>query len=110
MQQYLEKYLKCYLIFHKVDFRKTHDIADLIELCKRISGDFETLYGLDADSLTVYAAEIRYPDDFYMPSVRETRKCIEIAEKAVIFVKEKLHRDGFRLPKAGVRGSMQARE
>jgi len=98
MQQYVEKYLKGYLVFHKIDFRKTHDIAELIEFCKRVSGDFETLYSLDADSLTVYAAEIRYPDDFYMPSPKETRDCLEIAEKAVNFIKEKLQKDGFQLP------------
>ncbi len=98
MQQYVEKYLKGYLVFHKIDFRKTHDIAELIEFCKRVSGDFEALYSLDADSLTVYAAEIRYPDDFYMPSSKDTRDCIEIAEKAVNFIKEKLQKDGFQLP------------
>lgn len=92
MQQYIEKYLKGYLVFHKIDFRKTHDIAELIEFCKRVSGDFELLYSIEADSLTVYAAEIRYPDDFYMPSLKETRGCIEIAEKAVNFIKEKFKR------------------
>lgn len=97
MQQYVEKYLKGYLVFHKIDFRKTHDIAELIEFCKRVSGDFEVLYSLETDSLTVYAAEIRYPDDFYMPSLKETRACIEIAEKAVNFIKEKFQEDGFQL-------------
>ncbi|MCP5053171.1 MAG: HEPN domain-containing protein [bacterium] len=98
MQQYVEKYLKGYLVFHKVDFRKTHDIAELIELCKKIRVDFEELYGLDADSLTIYAAEIRYPDDFYMPTPEETRGCIDAAEKAVNFIKKKLLEDGYRLP------------
>lgn len=101
MQQYVEKYLKGYLVFHKIDFRKTHDIAELIELCKHASEDFETLYNLDADSLTVYAAEIRYPDDFYMPSRKETRSCIEIAEKAVNFIKEKFQKEGFLLQGRG---------
>ncbi len=98
MQQYVEKYLKGYLVFHKVDFRKTHDIAELIELCKKVSVEFEELYEIDADSLTIYAAEIRYPDDFYMPTPEETRECIDTAEKAVDFIKKKLQEDGYQLP------------
>ena len=96
MQQCVEKYLKGYLVFHEVDFRKTHDIAELIELCKSVSGKFEELYSMDADSLTVYAAEIRYPDDFYMPTLKETRESIDIAVKAMEFVKERLKEGGYR--------------
>lgn len=98
MQQYVEKYLKGYLVFHQVDFRKTHDIAELIELCKSVRDDFDELYGMEVDSLTIYAAEIRYPDDFYMPTLDETRKSIDIAEKAADFVKKKLEEDGYQLP------------
>ncbi|MGD2089219.1 MAG: HEPN domain-containing protein [Candidatus Aminicenantes bacterium] len=98
MQQCVEKYLKGYLVFHQVNFRKTHDIAELIELCKSVSEKFEELYSMEADSLTVYAAEIRYPDDFYMPTLEETRDCIEIAGKAMEFVKERLKEDGYQFP------------
>lgn len=101
MQQYVEKYLKGYLVFHKVDFRKTHDIAELIELCKKVKTEFEELYGADADSLTIYAAEIRYPDDFYMPTPNETRECIDIAEKSVDFIKKKLEEDGYQFQEKG---------
>lgn len=54
------------------------------------------MYDLNADSLTIYAAEIRYPDDFYMPTPNETKECIDIAEKSVEFVKERLHAAGYR--------------
>jgi len=96
MQQCVEKYLKGYLVFHRVDFRKTHDIAELIELCKSVSEEFEELYSLEADSLTIYAADIRYPDDFYMPTIEETKGCIEIVTKVMGFVKEKLQKDGYQ--------------
>ncbi len=98
MQQCVEKYLKGYLVFHNVDFRKTHDIAELIELCKKIEEQFEELYNLDADSLTIYASDIRYPDDFYMPTIEETRECIETAIKAMDFVKKRLQKDGYQFP------------
>lgn len=45
----------------------------------------------DADVLTIYATDVRYPDDFYMPPLEETKESIEIAEKAMDFIKEKLH-------------------
>jgi len=99
MQQYVEKYLKAYLTFHKVDFRKTHDIAELIESCKIVREEFEDLYNMEADSLTIYAAEIRYPDDFYMPTIEETKGCINIAEKVIDFVKTVLYKDGYQLPR-----------
>ncbi len=98
MQQCVEKYLKGYLVFHKVDFRKTHDIAELIELCKNVRDDFEELYAFEADSLTLYAAEIRYPDDFYMPTVPETRECIEITVKVMAFVKKRFQEAGYSIP------------
>ena len=43
-QQCVEKYLKAYLIFHQRHFRKTHNIAELVELCKEINPQFDQLY------------------------------------------------------------------
>jgi len=51
----------------------------------------------DADSLTEYAIEVRYPDDFYMPELEETKTCIEIAIKSKNFIREKLQNKGFQL-------------
>lgn len=36
MQQCVEKCLKAYLVAHEKPFRRTHDIAELIEYCKEI--------------------------------------------------------------------------
>ena len=90
MQQCVEKYLKAYLTLQGRAFRRTHDIAELIELCKDADPEFETLYSLQADHLTVYGVEIRYPDDFYMPSREEAQHCVEIALAVRDFVREKL--------------------
>jgi len=46
MQQCVEKYLKAYLVFHSKEFRKTHNIAELIDLCQGIDSEFEKLYEL----------------------------------------------------------------
>jgi len=52
MQQCVEKYLKVFLVKNEQDFRKTHDIAELIELCKTKDQSFDQLYDLNADALT----------------------------------------------------------
>jgi HEPN domain-containing protein len=90
MQQCVEKYLKAYLTLKGQMFRKTHDIAELIELCQILDKDFEQLYHINAHKLTRYAVEIRYPEDFFFPDIEEANKCLEIAESVRDFVKDNL--------------------
>ena len=94
-QQFVEKYLKAFLIFHGEPLKRTHDITTLIDECAKIDPDFEKLYEFDADELTNYAVEVRYGDVFYFPSEEEAKKAIEIAEKVKRFVLEKLGAKGF---------------
>ena len=89
-QQCVEKYLKAFLTFVQEPFGKTHDIAHLIELCKRHDSTFENLYSLKAHKLTRYAVIIRYPDEFYVPSMQEAKHSIEIAEEVKNFVSKKM--------------------
>jgi HEPN domain-containing protein len=65
-QQAAEKYLKAYLVFLDVSFPKTHIIAQLIELGAKKDDELRSLAG--TDELTSYGTDIRYPDDFNMPS------------------------------------------
>ena len=67
-------------------FGKTHDIAHLIELCKRHDSIFENLYSLSAHKLTRYAVIVRYPDEFYIPSLQEAEESVQIAEDVKKFV------------------------
>ena len=96
MQQCVEKYLKAFLVFHNKPFRKTHVIAEIIELCKEIDNDFHRLYEVEADSLTIYATETRYPDEFYTPTREETNKAIDIANNVKEFVLKKLNNAGYQ--------------
>jgi len=77
------------------EIRRTHDIAELIESCSEIDPDFKRLYDIDVDKLTDYAVEIRYGDEFYFPTIDETRNAIEIAEKTKSIVLSKLKERGF---------------
>ena len=96
-QQCVEKYLKAYLVFHQRYFRKTHDIKELTILCKTIEQDFDFLFEIKANEMTIYATELRYADDFVMPSIEETQEAIAIAEKVKEFVLEKLKDEGFEI-------------
>lgn len=77
-QQAVEKYLKSFLILHDIDFPKTHDVDYLLSECKKID---EENFDLDLKSLTEFGVSVRYPDDFYIPGVKETNEYIEIAEE-----------------------------
>ncbi|MFH1707224.1 MAG: HEPN domain-containing protein [Planctomycetota bacterium] len=70
-------------------------IAELIESVAGEDPEMKRLQDLKADTLTVYATEVRYPDDFYTPSIPETRECIAIAEAARAFIRSKLQAGGF---------------
>lgn len=85
-QQCAEKYLKAYLIYHGKEFRKTHDIAELIETCKEIDEDFKKLYEFGIEKLTDYAVDIRYGEEFYSPTIEETKSAIDDAEKVKDFI------------------------
>ncbi|MFH1562244.1 MAG: HEPN domain-containing protein [Nitrospirota bacterium] len=90
MQQCVEKYLKAFLVFHGKEINKTHNISLLIRQCMEIDADFGNLSEDDLESLVDYVVEVRYPDDFYMPSSLEAEKAIEIAEFVKRFVREKI--------------------
>jgi len=94
-QQCAEKYLKAYLTFLGKPFKKTHDIAELIELCRENDKEFDNLYNLKATKLTRYAVITRYPDEFYTPSIEEAKESVEIARKVKSFVIKKLKEVGY---------------
>lgn len=87
-QQCAEKYLKGFLIFYEIEFEKTHDLHQLLDLCKQVDKSFDELRAA-ADMLNPYAVEIRYPDNFYEYSIDEAREAISLARKIKKFVLEK---------------------
>ncbi len=90
-QQSVEKYLKTNLIYNDTTITKSHDITQLIKKCIAIDKSFNYLYEIKADGITIYAVEIRCPDDFYIPSIEEAKEAIEIAEKVKEFILNKLN-------------------
>jgi HEPN domain-containing protein len=86
-QQAVEKYLKGFLVYHDVDFGKTHNLEYLRVQCSTIDAEFETL---SVGDLSQYGVAVRYPDDFYMPTLEEADEAIVLAEQARIFVLNKM--------------------
>lgn len=88
-QQAAEKYLKAFLVRHQIYFTRTHKITELLRLCATIDSSFAD-HLQDADNLTDYAVEIRYPDVWLEPTVEEAKQAFETAKEVKQFVLEKL--------------------
>ncbi|MEK7408636.1 MAG: HEPN domain-containing protein [Acidobacteriota bacterium] len=62
-QQAAEKYLKAFLVCHRSEYPKTHSITRLLDLVSSIAPELSVSLA-EAESLTPFGVEIRYPDDF----------------------------------------------
>lgn len=82
-QQAVEKYLKTFLIFHKKDFPKTHNIDLLLKNCSAINDRFKEV---DVKNLEDFAVRGRYPHDFLLPSIEDVEEFIQIALEIKEFV------------------------
>jgi Uncharacterized conserved protein related to C-terminal domain of eukaryotic chaperone, SACSIN len=90
-QQAIEKYLKAFLTYVDVKAKKTHDLRALLEMCIEKDKDFLNLPIDDISNLTEYAVGIRYPDEFYLPSIEESRSSYNLAIKVRDFILKKLN-------------------
>jgi HEPN domain-containing protein len=88
-QQFVEKMLKAFLVSKNVEFEKVHNLEYLVKLCTDNDNSFSWIHEV-ARKLSEYAVEVRYPDEFYIPSVKEARECFEIASKVKDFIFKKL--------------------
>ncbi|HBY57284.1 MAG TPA: DNA-binding protein [Candidatus Atribacteria bacterium] len=89
-QQAIEKYFKAYLTFKNIRVKKIHDLEVLLDMCIEKDKDFENLDRDKISDLSYFAVEVRYPDEFYIPSIEEARDCLEIATKIREFILQKL--------------------
>lgn len=81
-QQAAEKALKALLIRHQVDFRKTHDIGQLLRLAEPVAvGVAERL--ADARVLTPYAVSARYPTQEPPVAHDEATRHVALARKVL---------------------------
>jgi len=78
-QQCVEKYLKALLVALGTEFRKIHDVGELIILLPyRLR---PSLDDQEQDRLTEYATVTRYPGDYEPISLSEARQAVAIARR-----------------------------
>ena len=94
-QQAAEKMLKAWLIWRDIDFPPTHNIEVLLAACERDDSSFSELRSIE--SLTPYAVQVRYADDFYLPTAEEARQTAEMARVAESFILEKFEALGVKI-------------
>lgn len=86
-QQAAEKFLKAYLVFRGQSPPITHDLLLLLERVRLFDAEAERLREHLA-LLMPYAVEIRYPDDWFMPSAEDTVEARAAARVVMEWLKE----------------------
>jgi len=88
-QQAAEKLLKAYLIGNGQEYPFTHDLFLILEKILPIDSGVDEL----RDSLAIlmpYAVEVRYPDDWYMPSDEDAKEEREAVNNVLDWIKNAL--------------------
>lgn len=89
-QQAVEKYLKGYLIFLGIEFRRYHDLIYLAELiCQKEPISDELITKLT--ELEDYAVEIRYPDAEIELTDDEIQNAISISKEVRAYIAVKMN-------------------
>jgi len=79
-QQAGEKYLKSYLIFLEIPFKRTHDLIFILGLISQKNNVTKETYDKAAE-LKNFAVEIRYPDTIIDLSEQDIQKAILLAKE-----------------------------
>ncbi|MDZ7672472.1 MAG: HEPN domain-containing protein [Halanaerobiales bacterium] len=85
-QQAAEKYLKAYIIYLGLYYKKIHNLQYLLSVIERKHVIPKKLYKT-AEMLEKFATDSRYPDYWHDPTLKETEECIKAAEMFKEFIK-----------------------
>ena len=80
-QQAAEKYLKAFLVCHQVEFPKTHDLDDLLDLAARSPEPLADSLR-EVGVLSVYGVETRYPTDLPDLTLPQAKTALDLATRA----------------------------
>jgi HEPN domain-containing protein len=95
-QQCVEKYLKAYLVFHRIDFPYTHNISRLLELCPNRMNWSNKIE--EAAWLSQYAVSTRYSDEAEPITELEAVNAVKIAEEVRLIIRSELSNRGVIFP------------
>jgi len=88
-QQYVEKLLKALLTKNGVEAPRTHDIRRLAQMAEPFVQGLSDFIE-QADKLTIYGVETRYPGRLLAVGLDQMRQAIEIAEEVGNIILSKL--------------------
>ncbi len=88
-QQAVEKYLKGFLTFKEIEFRKEHDLEYLLDICIREDASFGQIENV-AEAMNGYSVAARYPMDFMVEyTEEEAGAALKSATQVADFVRSK---------------------
>ena len=88
-QQAAEKYLKAFLVWHQIEFHKTHDIETLLRLAAKADENIPAILQ-DAVRLTPYGVEYRYPGDYPKVTRSDAERALQLAELVRTEIRDRL--------------------
>jgi HEPN domain-containing protein len=88
-QQGAEKYLKGYLAWRGVPFRKVHDLLEILNACRGEDDAFGQLE-TDCRMLNPYSVEVRYPGYPFDCTREDAGDALARAERIRDFIRERL--------------------
>ena len=80
------------MLYLGVEFQKSHEIGRLIAAGEVKDPDLSTIKE-EADSLTDYAVEVRYPDALFEPDIDDVTEAYKIAKLVRDYVKNQMVRN-----------------
>ena len=88
-QQAAEKYLKAFLVWHQIEFQKTHDIETLLKLAGKVDSKIPDVLK-DAVILTPYGVDYRYPGEYPEVSRSDAERALRLADHVRAEVRSRL--------------------
>jgi HEPN domain-containing protein len=88
-QQAAEKYLKAFLVWHQIEFQKTHDIEALLRLAGKVDDKIPEILG-DTVILTPYGVDYRYPGEYPEVGMSDAERAFLLADRVRAEVRSRL--------------------
>lgn len=88
-QQAAEKYLKAFLVWHQIEFPKTHDIEALLKLAGKMDDKIPEILR-EAIILTPYGVDYRYPGEYPEVSRSDAERALRLADHVRAEVRSRL--------------------
>jgi len=90
-QQAAEKYLKAFLVWHQIEFPKTHDIETLLKLAGEADKKLPEVLR-EAIILTPYGVDYRYPGDYPEVTRTDAERAFQSADRVRGEIRSRLPR------------------